>query len=89
MHVFVSAVVAGECKERADHQFPTANAPRQREHGQHSQKDEQRAVPPCHWNDFFVRLMDDMIGVVGFENVMMHFCMRVERVGEIPEWPVH
>jgi hypothetical protein len=38
---------------------------------------------------FFVRLVDEVIGVVGFEGVVMHDGVRPEGVIKTAEWTVH
>ena len=89
VHVFIGAKISDEGNERADRAIPAVKIPREQEHGNHADRDDRRAVPPRHRNLLFVVFVDDMISVVGFENMVMHDGVRVERVTEIKERAVH
>ena len=83
VHVFVSGEI-----QRTSHGRTTQDTPLMREKIRPNQKwhltdgDNYRTVPPRHRDGFLVRLMDEMIGVVGLENMMMHQGMAFETDSE-------
>jgi hypothetical protein len=89
VHIFISAVVAGESEKRTDHQFPAADAPRKREHRNHAQKNQQWSIPPRHRDGFFIVVVDEVVSVVGFESVVMDDGVRLKSVAEIKKRAVH
>lgn len=82
VHVFVSREIqrAGNCRTAEKSPFVRKQRPDQKR--QLANRHDDGAVPPCHRNCFFVRLVNEVIGVIGFENVMMHERVTLERIAK-------
>src|ERR1022692_153259 len=89
VHVFVGAVIRAAAEQGAADDAPSAREKGGDGEGDGSGHNQRRAVPPGHGNGLLVLFMDQMIGVIGLENLMMDQGVALERVGEFSERLVH
>ena len=89
MQVFVSAVIGAESYERAADKSPAFQ-----EHGYDGKRNDAHRnhrwpVPPRHGDGVFVFLVDQMVGLIGLENLMMNHGVFFKRVGKETDAFVH
>lgn len=68
---------------------PKSGGPADECAGDGENKDECGAVPPSHRNGVFIALLDEVVGMVGLEGLVVDNGMRLERVAEAAQRPVH
>ena len=59
------------------------------EGGQGTEEDEHGAVPPGHRDGLFVLLLDEVVGVIGLEDLMMHHGVGLEGIAEAADRAMH
>jgi len=89
MHVFVSPVIQTGRQRPSAENPPMPGQEGDGEKREHGPGDQRRAVPPGHRNGVFVLFINEMIGVVGFENAMMRQGVAAVGVGEFTQRAVH
>lgn len=89
MHVFVSAVIGATGHKRAGGKSPILQKNRNHHERNDPDRDQSRSVPPGHGNRPFVLLVNEMIGFVRPENMMMHEGVAFEWIDEEFHAPMH
>lgn len=89
VHVFVSAVVAAGSHDCAREDRPMTGDPTGDDERNDGQEHEHRAIPPSHGDGLLVLIIDQMVGVIRLEHMMMDDGMRLEGVIKATNHPVH
>jgi hypothetical protein len=89
VNVFVNAIIHRESKGATYSEAPLAHGPRKKRKGGCTDQNQDGAIPPSHWDRFLILLVDEVVGLVGLENLMMHYGVRLKGISEIPHRAVH
>ena len=89
MEVFVNGVIAGAGEGGPAKHSPLVGEGSGNEEGDLANRDQDRTVPPSHWNGVFIFLMGEMVGNVGLENAVVNQGMPDVRVAKPSHRLVH
>ncbi len=89
MDIFVDAIIRAASESGANDESPMPDEKRYHHKRDGAQRHQSRAVPPSHRNRDFVLLIDEMIGVIGFEDAMVNERVTLERIGEFAQRAMH
>lgn len=87
--VFVGAVIGGTGNQRADDDAPVTAHEAPDEEWNLGEENEDGAVPPGHGNGVLVFFVDEMVGLVGLENLMVNDGVRFEGVIKFADRAMH
>src|SRR2546421_7377394 len=89
MNVFVRAIVSPASEERSQHDRPMPSEPTRDEKWNLAKRDQDGAIPPGHRDRVLVLFIEQMVGMICFESLMVNHRMRLKGVIKLAKGPVH
>lgn len=89
MHVLISRIIKRERDASAADQTPFTRRDGNDEERQFAEREENWTVPPRHWDRLLVVLVDQVVSVVGFENLVVHQGVSFEWISKISDRFMH
>lgn len=87
--VLVHDVVSGKGRHRPGEDTPVRRRDADGERWHSTNKDQHRPIPPCHRDGLAVIVIDQVVGVIRLEGLMMHDCVSLEGVAKRAHWAMH
>ncbi len=89
MDVFIHEVIGAEGGKGPPEERPLTGEDAEGEGGEGSHEDEGGPIPPGHGDGLAVVLMDEVVGVICFEDLMMNDGVGLKGITELPQGAMH
>ncbi len=89
VQIFIGAIVGAAGEQGSANDSPAFQQHSRDDEGNNADGDDCRAVPPGHGNRVFVFFVDQVVGLVGLENLVMNHGVLFERIGKETDAFVH
>ena len=87
--ILVEAIIRRESQRTTYNEAPLSDCPGNQRKWDCTDQNKDRAIPPCHRDRLYILLVDNVVGLVCFKNLMVNDCVCLKRVTEIPHRAVH